>query len=69
MKNTTMLIYSNNIFIVNGSTTEGYAGANNNYFGEGKTNLFYDFVPLKEFIINNLQKNENNISDIFINCN
>ena len=67
--NSTMIIYSKNLIKMMGSTTEGFLGAENKtVFAEGKTKGSYDFLPIKNFIIDNLQKNDLNITDYFINC-
>jgi hypothetical protein len=64
-----MFIFSKNIVKMIGSTTEGYLGEDNfTHFKEGKTKAAFEFNSLKEFITNDLQRNENNITDTFINC-
>ena len=51
-----------------GSTVEGHMGSNNPNFSEGKTKTPHELKMLQDFIQKDLQKNENNITDTFINC-
>lgn len=51
-----------------GSTTEGYLGDNNYNFVDGKCKNLFEFNLLNSFISKDLQKNELNITDYFINC-
>lgn len=63
-----MFIYVKNVIKMIGSTTEGYLGDNNIKFVDGKSKVVYEFNLLNSFIARDLQKNELNITDFFINC-
>ncbi len=63
-----MFIYSKNIVKMIGSTTEGYLGDYNPKFVDGKSKIVFEFNLLNSFIARDLQKNELNITDYFINC-
>ena len=71
-----MFVHCNNQIILIGSSKEGYAGVNAKFFEDGliidimlngKITHFFEFLPIVDFIRNDLQRNNNNITDIFIN--
>ena len=68
INNKTMIIYPKNIFFFFGSTNEGNERDKIN-FNQEMTKKLFEFKKIQHFINDNLQRNNNNIIDVFIDCN